>query len=45
MFLGLFTLTAGVFLIGAAILAVLDVGVIRIATALFRRETILTRWK
>jgi len=45
MFMGLFTLTAGVFLIGAAILAVLDVGVIRIATALFRRETILTRWR
>jgi ABC-2 type transport system permease protein len=45
MFLGLFTLTAGVFVIGAAILVVLDVVVLRIATALFRRETILTRWR
>lgn len=45
MFLGMFTLTAGVFLIGAAILVVLDVGVLYAATALFRRETILTRWK
>ena len=45
LFLGGFILSMGVFLAGAAIVAILDVATLRLATALFRRETILTRWK
>lgn len=45
MFLGGFILSAPVFLIGAAIAAAIDLAALRLATALFRRETILTQWK
>ncbi len=45
MFLGQLALTATAFLIGAAIFLILDVAALLIATAIFQRETILTRWK
>jgi ABC-2 type transport system permease protein len=45
MFLGSLALTATVFLMGAVIFLILDVAAMIIATALFQRETILTRWK
>ncbi|MGB9722647.1 MAG: ABC transporter permease subunit [Chloroflexia bacterium] len=45
MLLGKLALTATVFLAGAALFLVLDAGVLWLATVIFRRETILTRWK
>ena len=45
MFLGTLILTGTVFLVGAALFAILDVAVLIVATALFQRETILTRWR
>jgi ABC-2 type transport system permease protein len=45
MFLGRLVLNALAFLVGAALFLVLDVAAIILATALFQRETILTRWK
>ncbi len=45
MFMGVLALNALTFLIGAALFAILDVGALIVATALFQRETILTRWK
>lgn len=45
MFLGKLVLNAVVFLVGAALFLVLDVAAIILATALFQRETILTRWR
>ncbi len=45
MFLGTLILTGLAFLVGAVLFAVLDVAVLIIATALFQREAILTRWK
>lgn len=45
MFLGKLALTATVFLLGALLFLFLDAGALWLATAVFRRETILTRWK
>lgn len=42
---GFFLLNALTFVLGAAAVALLDIGVLYLATKLFQRETILTRWK
>jgi ABC-2 type transport system permease protein len=45
MFLGNMVLNMLFFLVGAAVLLILDVVAVILATTLFQRETILTRWK
>lgn len=45
MFLGKLALTTEVFLLGALLFLFLDAGALWLATAIFQRETILTRWK
>ncbi len=45
MFAGGMILNLPFFLIGAAVLVALDVAALALARALFRRETILTRWR
>ena len=42
---GFVLLNAATFIVGAALIALLDVVVLKAATRLFQRETILTRWK
>jgi ABC-2 type transport system permease protein len=42
---GFILLNAFTFVAGAAMVALLDVGVLAVSTRLFERETILTRWK